>query len=65
MYIIYKPGLDLYIMDWLSPNNHAENKDKDIAGTSMKVSAIITSVNMPVYMCIEDIQAVTHEDGYL
>ena len=62
--IIYKPGLDLYIVDWLSWNNHNKNKDQEIAGISINVSAISPSVNMQVCMCIEDIDTATWEDTH-
>ena len=62
MHSIYKPGPDLYIADWLSHNNHAENKDQEVAGMSINVSAISTSVDMLVCTCIEDIQAAIHEE---
>ena len=58
-------GPDLYIMDWLSCNNHTENKDQEIAGISIHISAISASVNMPVCMSIEDIQVATWEDKHL
>ena len=30
--IIYKPGRDLFILDWLSRQNHSKNKGKEILG---------------------------------
>ena len=53
------PGQNLYIADWPSHNNHTENRDKAIAGKSVNMNAISTSVNMPLCMSIEDIQAAT------
>ena len=51
VYTIYKPGSDVYIIDWLPHNNHAENKDKKIAGVSINVSAISTfSKHASVYI---------------
>ena len=32
VHIIYKPGPDLHVTDWLSWNNHTENKDQEITG---------------------------------
>ena len=42
VHIIYDHGPDLYIMDFLSHNNHTENKDQQIAEMSITITAIIT-----------------------
>ena len=65
MHIIYKPGPDLDTVNWLSHNNHTENKDEEIADIHISMSASNTSVNMPVCRAIEDIQAATYEDTHL
>ena len=62
--IIYMPCQDLYTADWLSQNNHEGNRDQEITCMNLNVSAISTSVNMPVSTSIEDIQ-VTHEDAHM
>ena len=38
--IIYKPGPDLFIVDWLSRQNHSENKDEEIPGMQLSIKAI-------------------------
>ena len=48
LHIIYKPGPNLSIVDWLSQNNHTENRDQEITGMNVNVSVIHTSVNKPV-----------------
>ena len=63
--IIHKPGPDLYIADWLSRNNHAEDRDQEIIGMNKNVNAISTAVNMLVCISTEDIQVVTYEDASL
>ena len=65
VHIIYKSGLDLYIMDWLSCNSHTENEDQEIAGMGINMNTINTSVNLPVCTSIEDLQVVIHEDAHL
>ena len=60
MHIIYKPG-----PDWLSHNNHAENRDEEIAGVRINMNEIRTSVNIPVFMSIENVQEATCEDAQL
>ena len=62
---IYKPGSDLYITEWLSRNNHTEDKDQEITGMNINANAISTAVYMPVCTLIEDIEAATCEDGHL
>ena len=65
VYIIYKPGPDLYIADWLSRNNHTEGKDQEITGININMNAISTTGNNPGCTSIEDMQASTHEDAHL
>ena len=48
VHIIYKPGPDLHIFDWLSRNNHIENKDQEITGMTIYVNAVSAAVNLPV-----------------
>ena len=62
---MYKPGLDLYNADWLSRSNHAKDGDKEITGMNLNMSAISTSVNVPVSTSIEDIQVAICEDARL
>ena len=38
MCIIYKPGPDLNIVDWLSCNNHKENNNQEIVGMRVNVN---------------------------
>ena len=45
--IIYKPGLDLFIMDWLSRQNHKENKDVEIPAIQLNIDARQTVTNIP------------------
>ena len=45
--------------------NHAENRDWEITGININVSAISTALNMLVCTSIEAIQVPTHEDGNL
>ena len=38
--IIYKPGLDLFIADWLSTKNNTENKEAEIPGIQLNIATI-------------------------
>ena len=44
--IIYKPGPEIFIADWLSRNNHAEGKDKPIRDMDVCMDAIQSSIDM-------------------
>ena len=61
--IIYKPGPELFIADWLSWHNHTENKDEEIHDTRM--DAIQTSTNVPECMSIQQIQEAIAQDEHL
>ena len=38
--IIYKPGLEIFIADWLSQHNHEQGKDKLIKDMDIRIDAI-------------------------
>ena len=59
VYIIHKPGPDLYTVDWLFQNNHRENRDHEIPGMDINKHAMSTSMNIPVCTSTEDIHAAT------
>ena len=61
--ISYKPGADLYTADWLSQNNHVENKDQEITGMNANLHAIRSAVDIPISTSIEDIKAETSQDA--
>ena len=63
--IIYKPGLEVFITDWLSRHNHMENKDEEMHGMDVRVDAIQMSMNIPECMSIPQIQQVTVQDEHL
>ena len=46
--IIYKPGLDLFRVDWLSRQNHKENKDREIPGMKVNIDTIQTTNKHPI-----------------
>ena len=54
--IIYKPGLDLFMADLLSRQNHKEDKDEEIEGIQVNVNNIETSTNIPECMMICELQ---------
>ena len=63
--IIYKPGPDPYITDWLWGTTMQKTRDQDMTGMNINVNAIRNGVNMPVCTSLEDIQVATCENVHL
>ena len=63
--ILYKPGPEIFIADWLLRNNHIEGKNKPIKDMDVQVDAIQSSVDMPECISIEEIQHVLSQDVHL
>ena len=59
--MICKPGLDLFIADWLSRQN---NKDEEIAGMDIKINAIYMTTDIPNCMNSQEIQQATANDDH-
>ena len=59
MYILYKPGPDLYMDDWLSSQSHTEKKDKEIEGMKLSINAISLMTDKSSWISIDNIQEVT------
>ena len=54
--IIYKPGPEIFIADWLLRHNHTEGKDKPIKGMDIQVDAIQAIMEMPECISVVEIQ---------
>ena len=54
VHIIYKPGPDMYIVDWLFQSKHTENRDQEVTGMNINAYVISPSVNIPICTSIED-----------
>ena len=54
--IIYKPGPEIFIADWLLGHNHTEGKDKPIKGMDVWVDAMQTAMGMPECVSMAEIQ---------
>ena len=63
--ILYKPGPEIFIADWLSQHNHMEGKDKSIKDMDIQVDAIESLVDMPDCISIEEIQQTSLENAHL
>ena len=60
--IIYKPRPDLFIVDWLSRQNHREDKDAKILAMKLGFIAILATTNIPGCMTMHELQQVTSQD---
>ena len=65
MCILYKPSPDLYIVDWLSQHNHAENRDGEIAGMNISIYILNTAIDIPICTLIEYIRTAMSKDAEL
>ena len=51
--------------EWLSRQNHKEDKDKEIAGMQVNINNIVTSTNIPECMMIWELQHEIDQDNHL
>ena len=63
--IIYKPGPDIFIADWLSRHNHTEGKDQPINGMEVWVDIIQTVTDMPECLSVMELQQASSQDDHL
>ena len=63
--IIYKPGPDIFIADWLLSHNHVEGKDKAIEDMDVQVDAIQSTTDMPECVSMAEIQQASVWDDHL
>ena len=63
--IIYKPGLEIFIADWLLRHNHMEGKDKPIKGMDVQVDAILAVMEMPECISVVEIQQSSSTNNHL
>ena len=63
--IIYKPGPEIFIADWLLRHNHAEGKEKPIKGMDIWVDTIQTAMDIPECISMAEIQQALSQDNHL
>ena len=63
--IMYKPGPDIFIADWLSRHIHIEGKDKPIEDMDIQVDAIQDITDMPECVSMAEIQQVSAWEDHL
>ena len=62
--ILYKPGPEIFIVDWLSHHNH-EDKDEPIRDMDIRVDAIQSATDIPECTSISQIQQKTVQDEHV
>ena len=63
--IIYKPGPDIFIADWLSRHNHIEGKDKPIKDMDIWVDTIQCATDILECVSVVEIQQESTQDDHL
>ena len=63
--ILYKPGPETYIADWLSWHNHQEGKDEPIQDMDIRVDAIQNATDILECISISQVQEATAQDEHL
>ena len=63
--IIYKPGPEIFIADWLSRHNHVEGKDKPIKDMDIQVDAIQNTTDLLECISMAEIQQASSQDDHL
>ena len=63
--ILYQPGPDVYIVDWLSHHNHTESKGQEIAGMNINIHILGTAIGISVYTSVGDIRNAVSTDAKL
>ena len=63
--VIYNPGPDIFIADWLSRHNHVEGKDQPIKGMELRVDIIQTTTGMPECLSMTELQEASPQDSHI
>ena len=63
--ILYKPGPEICIADWLSQHNHHEGKDELICGMDIRVDTIQSATDIPKCISIVHVQQAATQDEHL
>ena len=63
--ILYKPGPEIFIADWLSQLNHKDGKDEPIGDMDIRVDAIQSATDIPECISISQIQHTMAQDKHL
>ena len=57
--------MGLLMVHWLSQQNHKENKDEEIKGMQIGISAIWLTSNVQECMTFSELKDVTYQDQHL
>ena len=62
MHILFKPGPELYIADWLSHSNHIEDMNQEIIEINVNIPTISTTVDIQICTSIEEKRTAISQD---
>ena len=65
IHVLYTPSPNLYIAEWLSKQNHAENKNKETEGIKLNIDTISKVTYITTCMSIQDIAEARQNDMHL
>ena len=63
--IIYTPGPDHFMANWLVWDNQREGKDSEIPSMKFSIDIMHILTDIPPCMLIKDMQQATHQDDHL
>ena len=63
--IIYKPGPEVFVADWVSRHNHVEGKDRPIEDMEMRMDTIQNVTETPECVSMAEIQQASTQDDHL
>ena len=63
--IIYKPGPEIFIAEWLLQHNHVEGKDKPINDIDIRIEAIQSATDIPECVSTSQIQQASAQGDHL
>ena len=63
--IIYIPGHEIFIAEWVSRHNHIEGKDKPVKDMDVCVDTIQSVMNMPACVSMAEIQQASAQDNHI
>ena len=63
--VIYKPGPDTFIADWLLRQSHTEGKDQPIKGMELQVDVTQTTIDMQECLSMTELHQASSQDNHL
>ena len=63
--MLWKPGPQLFIAEWLSKNNHYEGKHEKIPGIVLNINVIVVCTDIQECMMAKEIIYTKQDDNHL